>query len=143
MPSDKGKPRVPREVLDGILAVRGSGLTNMLDLNAVARIALDMGHPDAAAWVSDPANKGAYARGVLRGFAVLKDRPRVCRGAELLYVGGRHPYMRGLRVKIIGPIDGRRWECAPWIDEAGRFSWVTSDVLESELAPLPDGEGKP
>jgi hypothetical protein len=143
VPSDKGRPRISRQILDGILAVRDSGLTNMLDVNAVARIALDLGHPDAAAWVSDPANKGAYARGILRGFDVDGAGPRVEAGAEMTYAGGRHPYLRGYRVRVVRRIRAGLWECAPWIAEAGRFSWVTSDVLESELAPLPVGEGKP
>jgi hypothetical protein len=59
---------IPRAVLDGILAVRDSGLTNMLGIPDVARIAADLGFPEAASWVADPANKRAYAEGIFQGF---------------------------------------------------------------------------
>lgn len=56
---------VPRAVHDGILAVRDSGLTNMLDWPAVIELAAALGHPVAAAWIR--ANKGAYGRAVFHG----------------------------------------------------------------------------
>ena len=59
---------IPRTVLDGILAVRDSGLTNMLAIPDVARIAADLGFPEAASWVDDPANKKTYAEGIFCGF---------------------------------------------------------------------------
>jgi len=70
---DTHKVRVPPEVLDGILAVRRSGLTNMLDQPVVARIAGELGFPDAARWIE--AHPKEYAEGVFRGFeAAHKDR---------------------------------------------------------------------
>ena len=59
---------IPSEVLQGIEAVRRSGKTNMLDRNAVARIALELGHVDAAFWIDDKANHKTYAEGIFRGF---------------------------------------------------------------------------
>ena len=59
---------IPSAVLDGILAVRDSGRVNMLGLPDVARIALDLGHVEAAIWLDDPANKKTYAEGIFRGF---------------------------------------------------------------------------
>jgi len=59
---------IPAEVLQGIEAVRRSGRTNMLDRPAVAAIALDLGHVEAAFWLDDPANRKTYAEGVFRGF---------------------------------------------------------------------------
>jgi len=59
---------IPRTVLDGILAVRDSGRTNMLAIPDVARIAADLGYAEAATWVADPANKKTYAEGIFRGF---------------------------------------------------------------------------
>ena len=137
-----GEPKrpvaVPRAVLDGILAVRDSGRTNMLDVNAVARVALELGHDEAAAWVADPANRSRYAEGVFRGFGASGEELGVRPGAIMRYVGKRHPYLYGRRVKIVGAIDQDVWDVAPWIPDENRFSWVTSDALESELAPLED-----
>ena len=62
------KVAIPPEVLKGIEAVRRSGRTNMLDRNAVAAIALELGHVDAAFWLDDKANHKTYAEGVFRGF---------------------------------------------------------------------------
>ena len=59
---------IPAEVLQGIEAVRRSGRTNMLDRPAVAAVALDLGHAEAAFWLDDPTNRKAYAEGVFRGF---------------------------------------------------------------------------
>ena len=58
--------RVPAKILDGIEAVRRSGLVNMLDRNGVAEVAMALGLPTVAAWVV--AEPGQYARGVFRGF---------------------------------------------------------------------------
>lgn len=64
---------IQAEVIDGILAVRRSGLTNMLDQPVVARIAGELGFPDAARWIE--AHPKEYAEGVFRGFeAAYKDR---------------------------------------------------------------------
>jgi len=65
------KVQIPRAVLDGILAVRAGGKTNMLDLPAVAAIALELGHVDAAFWLDDPANKKTYATGFFQGFVAV------------------------------------------------------------------------
>ncbi len=58
--------RVPAKALEGIEAVRRSGLVNMLDRNGVAEVAMALGLPAVAAWVA--AEPGQYARGVFRGF---------------------------------------------------------------------------
>lgn len=60
-----GRIPVPRAVYVGIKAVRDSGLTNMLDWPRVAELALELGHPETAAWIR--ANEAAYARGVFNG----------------------------------------------------------------------------
>ena len=57
---------VPAKVLDGIEAVRRSGLVNMLDRNGVVEAAHALGLPAVADWVL--AEPGQYARGVFRGF---------------------------------------------------------------------------
>jgi len=62
------KVPVPPAVLQGIMAVRDSGRTNMLDRVAVAAIALELGFVEAAFWIEDPANRKAYAEGIFRGF---------------------------------------------------------------------------
>lgn len=57
---------VPREILDGLEAVRRSGLVNMLDRNGVAEVAMALGLPAGAEWVA--AEPDQYARGISRGF---------------------------------------------------------------------------
>ena len=59
---------VPHKVYMAVLAIRASGLTNMLDRPTVARIARKLGFPAAARWLDDPANRKAYAEGIFRGF---------------------------------------------------------------------------
>ena len=61
--------RVPKVVLDGLEAVRQSGLTNMLDHPAVARLARELGFEEAALWVEDHRDK--YAEGIFRGFEAV------------------------------------------------------------------------
>lgn len=68
MTSNDARVPIPAEVLKGIEAVRQSGRTNMLDRPAVAAIALDLGHVEAAFWLDDKTNHKAYAEGVFRGF---------------------------------------------------------------------------
>ena len=58
--------KVPAKILEGLEAVRRSGLVNMVDRNGVAVAALALGLPAVAAWVV--AEPGQYARGVFRGF---------------------------------------------------------------------------
>ncbi len=57
---------IPADVLEGLEAVRFSGKTNMLDIPVVAKLALDMGHPQTALWVHE--HQALYAVGVFRGF---------------------------------------------------------------------------
>ena len=59
---------IPALVWQGIDAVRLSGLTNMLDRPVVARLAEELGYPDAARWIE--AHPKEYAEGVFRGFIV-------------------------------------------------------------------------
>jgi len=63
---DGGPVPVPREVLDGLEAVRRSGLTNMLDRLRVAEIASVMGFEEAARWARE--DPGSYSRGIFAGF---------------------------------------------------------------------------
>ena len=60
------KVTVPNEVLRGIIAVRDSGLTNMLDRPVVARLAEEMGFGETAHWVETHPKE--WAEGVLCGF---------------------------------------------------------------------------
>ncbi len=59
---------MPSLVWQGIDAVRLSGLTNMLDRPVVARLAGELGWPDAAHWIEEHPKE--YAEGVFRGFIV-------------------------------------------------------------------------
>ena len=70
------KVKIPAEVFKGIIAVRATGRTNMFDANAVAAIALELGHVDAAFWVEDKANRKAYAQGIFNGFEEAETPPR-------------------------------------------------------------------
>jgi hypothetical protein len=63
----KGDPVVVwHGVLEGINAVRDTGLTNMLDRSAVAQLAGDRGHLATRDWIK--ANPTVYAEGIFRGF---------------------------------------------------------------------------
>ena len=59
---------VPKVVLDGITAVRDSGMFNMMDLPAVAGLACQMGFDEAADWLNDRSNRATYSQGIFRGF---------------------------------------------------------------------------
>ena len=59
---------VPKAVLDGITAVKDSGMFNMLDLPAVAGLARQMGFDEAADWLTDRGNRATYSQGIFRGF---------------------------------------------------------------------------
>ena len=63
---EEGPVLVAPEVLDGLEAVRRSGLVNMLDRKAVADIAGSMGFNPVAEWVRE--NRELYARGIFEGF---------------------------------------------------------------------------
>jgi len=62
---------VSERIYEGLEAVRQSGLTNMLDRPAVARIANELGFYETAEWVND--NREKYARGVFKGFEIERD----------------------------------------------------------------------
>jgi len=66
--TDANPVRVPRAVYEGVTAVRDSGMFNMLDLPAVAGLASQLGHTEAAAWLNDRSNRGLYSQGIFRGF---------------------------------------------------------------------------
>jgi Domain of unknown function (DUF5049) len=68
--------RVPVDVREGLETVRLSGLTNMLDRPAVARIAAAMGYEACARWVRE--HRALYARGVFHGFAIDEDPACPC-----------------------------------------------------------------
>ena len=65
------KIKVRRNVLDGLMAVRESGLTNMFDRPVVARLAGEMGFEEAARWIED--HRREYAEGIFRGFEAQED----------------------------------------------------------------------
>ena len=62
---------VPKDVLDGLEAVRLSGLSNMFDRPVVARLAEEMGYGETAEWIVS--NKRLYAEGIFKGFAAQED----------------------------------------------------------------------
>jgi hypothetical protein len=64
------KVKVPKDVFEGITAVRDSGLTNMMDVPAVARLAQGMGYDEAAQWVRS--NRKSYAEGFFHGFEAVE-----------------------------------------------------------------------
>lgn len=53
------------KVREQILAVRDTGLTNMFDINAVQRIAYEMGHHELVCWLED--NRKEYTRFIMYG----------------------------------------------------------------------------
>ncbi|GMV27615.1 MAG: hypothetical protein AMXMBFR58_36460 [Phycisphaerae bacterium] len=83
-------------------------------------------------------------------------------GTETIYTGTEHPYLTGLRVRIVavmkdaarpdhdpdaayirddedlGHVGGvtadDRVEVQPWLEAEGRYSWVTSDAKAMDLA---------
>jgi len=66
--SDPNAVPIPQAVLDGITAVRDSGMFNMMDLPAVAGLARQLGFDEAADWLNDRSNRSTYADGIFRGF---------------------------------------------------------------------------
>ena len=62
--------KVTKEVLEGIMVVRDSGVLNMFDYQGVVRLAESLGYRDTADWML--ANKKEYATGIFMGFEVLK-----------------------------------------------------------------------
>ena len=63
--------RVTAGVYRGLMAVRHSGRTNMLEVDTVQHVANELGHHDAAGWIEE--NRSAYIRGVYNGFEVAAD----------------------------------------------------------------------
>lgn len=51
---------IPEGAIEGLMAVRETGQTNMFARNAVADLAESMGHDDTADWMRDKANSEAY-----------------------------------------------------------------------------------
>lgn len=62
--------KVTKEVLDGILVVRDSGVLNMFDYQGVLRMSESLGFQETADWMI--ANKKEYATGIFMGFEVLE-----------------------------------------------------------------------
>jgi hypothetical protein len=60
--------RVPAGVYRGLMAVRHSGQTSVLEVDTVKYVANELGYHDAADWIED--NRNAYIRGVHNGFEV-------------------------------------------------------------------------
>jgi hypothetical protein len=60
-----GPVLVLREVIEGLEAVRVSGLTNMFDRPRAAEIAEEMGYMAAASWVRE--DRERYARAIFQG----------------------------------------------------------------------------
>lgn len=71
MKDEPEKVAVPAKVLQGINAVRYSGLTNMLDRPMVAKLAKTFGFPETATWIKN--HPKAYAEGIFHGFAVKSE----------------------------------------------------------------------
>ncbi len=58
--------KVPAEVLEGLEAVRSSGVVNLFDRPAVQYYADQFGYPAAVVWIEE--NQAAFARGIFNGF---------------------------------------------------------------------------
>jgi hypothetical protein len=62
---------VSKAVYDGILAVRDSGKTNMLDRPRVVELLQEMEFDDAAEWVEQ--NRKEYSHGIFQGFQAVEN----------------------------------------------------------------------
>lgn len=68
---ERGKTQVPsQDIIDGILAVRDTGLTNMFDVAVVIDIAKAFGYNTTAKWIQ--ANMIEYAKGIIQGYEVAE-----------------------------------------------------------------------
>ena len=68
---ERGKIQVPsQDIIDGILAVRDTGLTNMFDVAVVIDIAKTLGYRTTAKWIQ--ANMIEYAKGIIQGYEVAE-----------------------------------------------------------------------
>lgn len=73
-PDDAPEPAVvPADILDGLEAIRRTGLTNMFAGRAVAEIAREMGRPDVADWIAE--HPDLFIRGVFYGFRAERRGP--------------------------------------------------------------------
>lgn len=59
---------VPKKVLEGIMEVRDSGQTNMMDRSQVMVVADSLGLHETVCWVDD--NPKDFRKGLFRGFKV-------------------------------------------------------------------------
>ncbi|HLD91283.1 MAG TPA: DUF5049 domain-containing protein [Patescibacteria group bacterium] len=66
--------KVPKAILEGIMAVRDSGLVNMLDLPNVTKVAGRLGNREAVKWLKDTANRPAYSTGIFHGFTAEESK---------------------------------------------------------------------
>jgi len=66
------KVKVPKAVLDGLEAVRKSGLTNMLDRPVVAELAEEFGFEEAARWINT--HRREFAEGIFHGFEAEEEK---------------------------------------------------------------------
>lgn len=66
------KVKINTEILEGLEAVRESGLTNMFDRQAAIEIAHDLDYSDTAYWIED--NPKEYHRGIFVGFETEEER---------------------------------------------------------------------
>ena len=67
-----GKVRVPRRVLEGLEAVRTSGLTNMFDRRAVTTLASEFGFDEASRWIKT--HRKQFAEGIFHGFTATEEK---------------------------------------------------------------------
>lgn len=72
MAEPKERVMVSPAVYKGIMAVRDTGKTNMLDRPRVARMARQMDYREAADWIS--ANKKEYARAIFAGLSTPEEK---------------------------------------------------------------------
>ena len=63
--------RVSEAILEGLEAVRQSGLTNMLDRPVVIRLARELGYEESAKWVEE--HRKEYAEAIFGGFEATEE----------------------------------------------------------------------
>jgi len=63
---------VPEAVMEGLEFVRGTGLSNMFDVNRVIGVALDYEYFNTARWIEE--NRHAYLQGIFAGFVSEVDQ---------------------------------------------------------------------
>ncbi|MEN6358303.1 MAG: DUF5049 domain-containing protein [Armatimonadota bacterium] len=61
---------VPKAVMDGMLAIRSSGRTNMFDLSEVVRIAVELDYIETAMRIEN--NRAKFCLGIFHGFKVME-----------------------------------------------------------------------